>query len=150
MRGWKYRRGGENIVTIFSPRGEDIVGVKISSHNGIQNGVRKSCRTLRVNETSTGLRQSHGHLDIVYHFVLMRESRNRLIIPHESALSLSCANDAVPGWSTYQPHPLCSVIIINSCILLAAVIVRIQIQILNSLLYQQLPTWEINKVILVD
>ena len=34
VRGWKYRRGGENIVTIFSPRGEDIVGVKISSHNG--------------------------------------------------------------------------------------------------------------------
>ena len=34
-RGWKYRRGGENIVTIFSPRGEDIVGVKISSHTGI-------------------------------------------------------------------------------------------------------------------
>ena len=33
-RGWKYRRGGENIVTIFSPRGEDIVGVKISSHTG--------------------------------------------------------------------------------------------------------------------
>ena len=32
VRGWKYRRGGENIVTIFSPRGEDIVGVKISSH----------------------------------------------------------------------------------------------------------------------
>ena len=34
VRGWKYRRGGENIVTIFSPRGEDIVGVKISSHTG--------------------------------------------------------------------------------------------------------------------
>ena len=33
VRGWKYRRGGENIVTIFSPRGEDIVGVKISSHS---------------------------------------------------------------------------------------------------------------------
>ena len=32
VRGWKYRRGGENIVTIFSPRGEDIMGVKISSH----------------------------------------------------------------------------------------------------------------------
>ena len=32
VRGWKYRRGGENIVTIFSPRGEDIVGVEISSH----------------------------------------------------------------------------------------------------------------------
>ena len=36
VRGWKYRRGGENIVTIFSPRGEDIVGVKISSHTGLQ------------------------------------------------------------------------------------------------------------------
>ena len=34
VRGWKYRRRGENIVTIFSPRGEDIVGVKISSHTG--------------------------------------------------------------------------------------------------------------------
>ena len=34
VRGWKYRRGGENIVTIFSPRGEDIVGVEISSHTG--------------------------------------------------------------------------------------------------------------------
>ena len=32
VRGWKYHGGGENIVTIFSPRGEDIVGVKISSH----------------------------------------------------------------------------------------------------------------------
>ena len=28
VRGWKYRRGGENIVTIFSSRGEDIVGWK--------------------------------------------------------------------------------------------------------------------------
>ena len=35
VRGWKYRKGGENIVTIFSPQGEDIVGVKISSHTGL-------------------------------------------------------------------------------------------------------------------
>ena len=34
MRGWKYHWGAENIVTIFSPRGEDNVGVKISSHTG--------------------------------------------------------------------------------------------------------------------
>ena len=34
VMGWKYRIGCENIVTIFSPRGEDIVGVKISSHTG--------------------------------------------------------------------------------------------------------------------
>ena len=35
VRGWKYCRGDKNIVTIFSPRGEDIVGVKISSHTHI-------------------------------------------------------------------------------------------------------------------
>ena len=35
VRVWKYRWGGENIVTIFSPGGEDIVGVKILSHTGI-------------------------------------------------------------------------------------------------------------------
>ena len=34
VRGWKYRRGGANFVTIFSPRAEDTVGVKISSHTG--------------------------------------------------------------------------------------------------------------------
>ena len=35
VRGWKYCRGGENIVTIFSPRGEDIVGMKVSSDTGV-------------------------------------------------------------------------------------------------------------------
>ena len=35
VRGRKYRRRGENIVTIFSPQGEDIVGVKILFHTGI-------------------------------------------------------------------------------------------------------------------
>ena len=30
VRGWKYHRGAENIVLL----GEDIVGVKISSHTG--------------------------------------------------------------------------------------------------------------------
>ena len=39
VRGWKYRRGDENIVTIFSPRGEDTVGVKISSHTGTTRAV---------------------------------------------------------------------------------------------------------------
>ena len=31
----KYRKGGQYIVTIFWPRGQNIVGVKISSHTGI-------------------------------------------------------------------------------------------------------------------
>ena len=39
VRGWKYRIGGENIVTIFSPQGEDIFGVKISSHTGSDDGL---------------------------------------------------------------------------------------------------------------
>ena len=30
----KYRKGGQYIVTIFWPRGQNIVGVKISSHTG--------------------------------------------------------------------------------------------------------------------
>ena len=33
----KYRKGGQYIVTIFWPRGQNIVGVKISSHTGRHN-----------------------------------------------------------------------------------------------------------------
>ena len=33
----KYRKGGQYIVTIFWPRGQNIVGVKISSHTGTNN-----------------------------------------------------------------------------------------------------------------
>ena len=53
VRGWKYRRGGENIVTIFSPWGEDIVGVKISSHTGTQDRVswRSSVKNSRQEPT---------------------------------------------------------------------------------------------------
>ena len=50
VRGWKYRRGGENIVTIFSPRGEDIVGVKISSHTGLEHDTEQpeGCSPLKI------------------------------------------------------------------------------------------------------
>ena len=53
VRGWKYRRGGENIVTIFSPRGEDIVGVKISSHTGTWTSGTDSTWTCRAVEEIT-------------------------------------------------------------------------------------------------
>ena len=52
VRGWKYRRGGENIVMIFSPRGEDIVGVKISSHTGSNAPLSTTCPSMYDNETA--------------------------------------------------------------------------------------------------
>ena len=49
----KYRKGGQYIVTIFWPRGQNIVGVKISSHTGIVEGAGGTARPADLNVAVT-------------------------------------------------------------------------------------------------